>query len=164
MFCDLSKAFDRVWHKGFIFKLKQYGISGDLLNWIADHLENRQQMVMIKIYTSHLQNGFFWSSSGLSPWIPIILNIYKWYCGFSLKPNPSLYRRQFVILFRFVYYRYRRHNQPWPTVISSLGKQWLIKFNFLKTKRSYLHKDNLKPFQVNVRKYTTSVCWLVINI
>ena len=31
IFCDISKAFDRVWHKGLLFKLRQNGISGDLL-------------------------------------------------------------------------------------------------------------------------------------
>ena len=30
VFCDISKAFDRVWHKGIIAKLKHYGISGGL--------------------------------------------------------------------------------------------------------------------------------------
>jgi purine nucleoside phosphorylase len=30
VFCDISKAFDRVWHKGLIHKLKQSGISGVL--------------------------------------------------------------------------------------------------------------------------------------
>ena len=30
VFCDISKAFDRVWHKGLIFKLKQNGIDGAL--------------------------------------------------------------------------------------------------------------------------------------
>ena len=48
----LSKAFDRVWHNGLLFKLKQYGISGSLLNWIADYLNNRQQRVVIKGHMS----------------------------------------------------------------------------------------------------------------
>ena len=26
-FCDISKAFDRVWHKGLIYKLKTVGIT-----------------------------------------------------------------------------------------------------------------------------------------
>ena len=44
VFCDVSKAFDRVWHKG----LKQVGIEGELLEWINDYLSNRQQKVVIK--------------------------------------------------------------------------------------------------------------------
>ena len=31
VFCDVSKAFDRVWHKGFLHKLSHVEISGDLL-------------------------------------------------------------------------------------------------------------------------------------
>ena len=30
-FLDISKAFDQVWHEGLIFKLKQNGITGNLL-------------------------------------------------------------------------------------------------------------------------------------
>ena len=33
-FLDISKAFDKVGHNGFIFKLKCNGISGNLLNFL----------------------------------------------------------------------------------------------------------------------------------
>ena len=35
IFCDISKAFNRVWHKGLLFKLRQNGITGDLLHWVS---------------------------------------------------------------------------------------------------------------------------------
>ena len=52
VFFDVSKAFDRIWHKGLIFKLKQHGIDGRLLNWINDYLSIRSQKVIIKSCTS----------------------------------------------------------------------------------------------------------------
>ena len=48
VFCDVSKAFDKVWHKGLIYKLKLYGIRGNLLNWFTSYLENRSQRVVIQ--------------------------------------------------------------------------------------------------------------------
>ena len=47
IFLDISKAFDKVWHKGLKAKLKQCGISGNLLGWLEDYLENRMQRVVI---------------------------------------------------------------------------------------------------------------------
>jgi hypothetical protein len=38
VFCDISKAFDRLWHKGLIEKLKSYGINGKLLKWLKDYI------------------------------------------------------------------------------------------------------------------------------
>ena len=32
IFCDISKAFDRVWHKRLLYKLETAGISGSLLS------------------------------------------------------------------------------------------------------------------------------------
>ena len=39
----ISKAFNKVWHEGIIFKLKQNGVSGELLNLLCDFLRNRKQ-------------------------------------------------------------------------------------------------------------------------
>ncbi|MCG8045232.1 MAG: reverse transcriptase domain-containing protein [Candidatus Thiodiazotropha endolucinida] len=46
VFCDVSKAFDKVWHQGLLFKLKRYGIYGNLLNWFNSYLSNRKQRVL----------------------------------------------------------------------------------------------------------------------
>ena len=43
VFLDISKAFDKVWHEGLLFKLKQNGISGNLLNLFKSYLSDRMQ-------------------------------------------------------------------------------------------------------------------------
>ena len=48
VFCDISKAFDRVWHKGLPNKLENIGIQGSLLLWIANYLTDRKQRVVIE--------------------------------------------------------------------------------------------------------------------
>ena len=52
VFLDYSKAFDKVWHKGLLFKLKQMGLSSSLLLWFESYLSNRSQKVVIKGQTS----------------------------------------------------------------------------------------------------------------
>ena len=47
VFLDISKAFDKVWHDGLLFKLKSYGISGCLFTAIKDFLNNRHQRVVL---------------------------------------------------------------------------------------------------------------------
>ena len=47
VFLDISKAFDKVWHDGLIYKLKQNGIKDKLLCLLIDFLKNRQQRVVL---------------------------------------------------------------------------------------------------------------------
>jgi len=53
IFCDVSKAFDRVWHKGLLYKLRKYGVKGNLLNWFGSYLTDRKQRVGINGYFSN---------------------------------------------------------------------------------------------------------------
>ena len=46
-FLDILKAFDKVWHKGLISKLKINGISGNLLNIMIDFFNSRKQRVVL---------------------------------------------------------------------------------------------------------------------
>ena len=47
VYLDISKAFDRVWHDGLIYKLKRCGVSGQLLCPIQDFLKNRKQRTVL---------------------------------------------------------------------------------------------------------------------
>ena len=47
IYLDFSKAFDTVPHLRLINKLKGYGITGNILNWIIDFLSNRTQYVKL---------------------------------------------------------------------------------------------------------------------
>ena len=47
VFLDISKAFDKVWHEGIIFKLQQNSILDDLLNILSDFIRNRKQRVTL---------------------------------------------------------------------------------------------------------------------
>ena len=47
VFLDISKAFDKVWHDGLIYKLKANGVEGKLLNLIESFLNERYQRVLL---------------------------------------------------------------------------------------------------------------------
>ena len=62
IFLDISKAFDKVWHEGLILKLKQNGISGNLLKLFGSYLHNRKQRVIL--------NGSFSEYSPIGSGVP----------------------------------------------------------------------------------------------
>ena len=41
VFLDMSKAFDKIWHEGLIFKLKLVGVTDSLLRLMESFLSNR---------------------------------------------------------------------------------------------------------------------------
>ena len=47
VFLDISKAFDKVWHEGLIFKLRCNGVNGHLIEILRNFLSNRNQRVVL---------------------------------------------------------------------------------------------------------------------
>ena len=47
VFLDISKAFDKVWHEGVLFKLKHNSIEETLLEFIRNYLNGRYQKVVL---------------------------------------------------------------------------------------------------------------------
>ena len=62
VFLDISKAFDKVWHDGLLFKLNQNGISGGLLKLFENYLHNRKQRVVL--------NGSYSAYSSIESGVP----------------------------------------------------------------------------------------------
>ena len=54
-FCDISSAFDRVWHRGLLYKLECAGICHPLLPWFAKYLSNCSHQVDIQGESSFCQ-------------------------------------------------------------------------------------------------------------
>ena len=52
VFLDISKVFDKNWLPGLIFKIKSFGISGDMLKLIKSFLSNRFHGVVLNGKTS----------------------------------------------------------------------------------------------------------------
>ena len=47
IFLDISKAFDEVWHLGLLFKLRCYGVEGNLFRLLENYLDNQKPRVLL---------------------------------------------------------------------------------------------------------------------
>ena len=56
VFLDLMKGFDKVWREGLVFKLKQNGMSGNLVNILKDFIKNRKQRVVFNGQATNREN------------------------------------------------------------------------------------------------------------
>ena len=56
IYLDISKAFDRVWHEGLIYKLRRCGISGNLLLLLRSFWSERKQRAVLNGQSSSWGN------------------------------------------------------------------------------------------------------------
>ena len=90
IFLDISKAFDIVWHKGLLYKLKSFGISGNLLNLIKHYLTNRSQRGLLNDQCSNWQPMLATVPQG-SILGPLLFLIYINDLSDGLKSNVKLF-------------------------------------------------------------------------
>ena len=62
---DISKAFDRVWHKGLLAKLPTFGLNQTVINWIGSFLFDRSIAVIVDGFLSNLHSNQCWCTPGL---------------------------------------------------------------------------------------------------
>ena len=66
---DISKAFDRIWHKGLLVKLSMFGLHHTLIKWISSFLSDRSIAIRVDGYLSnpHSINSGVPQGSVISP-------------------------------------------------------------------------------------------------
>ena len=129
VFLDISKAFDKVWHQGVILKLKQNGISANLLKIIEDFLSIRYRKVVLN------GQSFGWAvvNAGVpqgSILGPLLFLIYINDLSTDLSSNPRLFTDDALFL-SVVHDRTTSANELNNDLlkIKSRAYQWKIRFN-----------------------------------
>ena len=143
VFLDISKAFDKVWHDGLIFKLKQNGISGNLLKLFENYLHNRKERVVL--------NGSFSDYSIIESGVPqgsvlgpLLFLIYINDLERNIKSNIKFFADD-TMLFSIVKDAVissddLNHDLD---IICHWAHQWKMEFNPEPTKQSYFLARNL---------------------
>ena len=145
VFLDISKAFDRVSHKGLIQKLNSLGIKGRLLDWLTSYLTNRRQRVVI--------DGVF------SPWFPVragvpqgsvmgplLFLVYINDLASKLQCNIHIFADDTMIFeigtkLRQISKKLERELDT----VRKWGRDWLVKFSKEKTVAMCFGKDKTPP-------------------
>ena len=164
IFCDISKAFDKVWHEGLIYKLHSIGIRGSVLKWIKSYLHNRRQRVIVNGIPSDVRELHAGVPQG-SILGPLLFIIYINDIVDVVSSNIRLYADD-SILFSI------EDNSALTAEklnadlekITAWAKQWLITFNPTKTENLLISRkpnmpqtpvyfDNIRVKEVQMHKH-----------
>ena len=134
IFCDISKAFDRCWHEGVIYKLRKLGINGNLLEFFKHYLTNRKQRVVVNGQNSSWGNVNAGVPQG-SVLGPLLFLVYINDLVTNITCNIKLFADD-TSLYTLVENKYESSqllNFNFQQV-EAWANQWLVNFNPTKTK------------------------------
>ena len=141
VFCDISKAFDRVWHTGLLSKLSRVGITGELLKWFQNYLSNRQQRVVINGQASEWGDIMAGVPQG-SVLGPLLFLVYINDLTFQVQSSEVRLFADDTVLYIII-------DNPVDSAdalnedlqrLSSWAKEWIVKFSPPKTKSLLITK------------------------
>ena len=144
VFLDVSKAFDKVWHEGLIFKIQQLGIVGNLSNWLENYISERYQKNVVSGVTSYvcfLESGVP-QGSILGPLLFFIyINdiIDDMECHITLFADDTSVQQRITDIASFD--KVNRDLQR----LTVFGEQWLIIFNAIKTEYMIISRKRNHP-------------------
>ena len=149
IYLDISKYFDKIWHKGLLHKCKHdFGITGRLLDWFTSYLQDRRQQVRIRDTYSSTQiiNAGCPQGSVLGPLLALI-----YLDGLSTRTTND------ILFFADDTSLYASHTttdllttqrslQRDLDEIHKYGREWAISFNTTKTiQQTFSHKRENTP-------------------
>lgn len=153
VFCDISKAFDKVWHRGLILKLEAAGITGPLLGWLTNYLHGRSQRVVLPGSTSDLTDIYAGVPQG-SILGPLLFLVYINDIVNNIHSNMKLFADDTSL-----YVTVDRPEQAAVTLNSDLATiqewadKWMVTFNPTKTESLLisrrLNRDIHPPLLMN---------------
>ena len=161
IYLDISKAFDKVWHTGLIFKLKQNGIKGKMLQILSHFLSNRYQRTSLNGKTSS------WSSiaSGVpqgSVLGPLLFLVYINDITDGLKSDVRIFADDtslFVVVDDpITSYEILNHDLK---LIEKWAYQWKMSFNPDKNKPPIEILFSTKNVKPNHPPYFSMELWLI---
>ena len=141
VFGDISKAFDRMWHKGLLFKLKRIGIDS-FLRWFESYLSHRTQRIVLQGCSSDWRNIGAGVPQG-SVLGPIMFLVYINDMKADLQSSISLFADDNLM---HIWSNSDETNKKLLNtdlgIMKTWADQWLIKFSVEKNKISVRYQGN----------------------
>lgn len=152
IFLDVEKAFDKVWHEGLLYKMRQSGINDGMTRLIQSYLENRKFQTKIDDHISTQKTALAGVPQG-SILGPLLYNIYS-----HDLPKPRLCSVAQYADDTVIYYssRVTGHSekilQEGTSAIVNWFRKWKININAKKTQAVYFRnrKRRKKPDCVEI--------------
>ena len=96
LFVDFEKAFDSVWKKGLIYKLKKIGITGNILRLINNFLMSRKVTLKVNGYKGQVRNGSEVGVPQGSALSPVLFKIFLMDLASELENTEGIMKLKFA--------------------------------------------------------------------